>query len=78
VKTKPNYKAFAKDLMKLCAKHGVRLSACHMGNVFLGSASERRGVRFDDFQASPTRVVLGDPEYAALNNDRKSCIVVEK
>ena len=39
MKTKPNYKAFAKDLMKLCAKHGVRLSACHMGNVFLGSAS---------------------------------------
>jgi hypothetical protein len=60
--TEPNYRAFARDLMKLCKKHGVKLSAYNEGMVFLGPAKAKIAKKFpySSFSASPTEVDIGD------------------
>ena len=58
---KPNYKAFAKGLMALCAKHGVRISACDEGIVCIaGAKNSYADDGFDELIASPIEVTLGN------------------
>ena len=37
--TAPDYKAFARDLMRLCKKHGVQITASDEGFVGIGPAN---------------------------------------
>jgi len=57
-----NWRAFAKDLMKLCAKHGVKLSACYQGHVYISPQGAKTAGEdvYNDFAASPTCVTLGE------------------
>ncbi len=38
-KTAPDYRAFARDLMRLCKKHGVQITASDEGFVGIGPAN---------------------------------------
>lgn len=69
----PDYRAFARDLLKLCKKHGVRLSACNEGHVFLGSVPSKgiRSFSYSFFQASPDQVVLGDEDESPIVMTKK-------
>lgn len=54
----PDYRAFARDMMKLCKKHGVRIRATDEGDVRLGPL---KGVPYDDyteFEFSPDRAAI--------------------
>ena len=63
-KNEPDYRAFARDLMKLCKKHGIKMSAYNEGMVFLGPAKAKiaKDFPYASFRASPSEVVIGD-EY---------------
>jgi len=59
--TKPDYRAFARDLLKLCKKHGVKLRACDEGTVLLGPGKAKimRDFPYCEFAADPAEVTLG-------------------
>lgn len=61
MKTPKEYRAFARDMMKLCKKHGIRLLAHNEGTAFLGPAKGRLIVDFpyDEFEFSPDLAALG-------------------
>lgn len=64
----PDYKTFAKELMLLCQKHGVRLHAYHLGDVFLGPARMKVAREcFSGFECSPTHVKIGDNDPCGKN-----------
>ena len=56
----PDYRAFARDLLRICKKNGVRVTACAEGFVGIGP----EGLKFEgeyaftEFQASGTSVKL--------------------
>jgi hypothetical protein len=58
----PNYRAFARDMMKLCAKHKIRMTAYAEGTVLLGPAKARipRDFPYSGFSFSPTEARIGD------------------
>ncbi len=58
----PNYRAFARDLIKLCKKHGVKMSAYDEGNVCLGPADAKtfKDFPFSAFSCTPTQALIGD------------------
>jgi len=58
----PDYRTFARDLMKLCKKHGIKLRAHNEGLVLLGPAKAKiiGDFPYSVFEASPTEVVIGD------------------
>ncbi len=58
----PDYRAFARDLMKLCKKHGVRIYAKSHA-VAVGPASARVSKDYDHDQivADPAEVTIGRP-----------------
>lgn len=60
---KPDYKAFGRDMMKLCEKHGVRMVAYDEGNVMLGPASAKKmgDYLFSSFEFSPSHALMADP-----------------
>lgn len=55
-----NYRAFARDMMKLCKKHGIKMTAYTEGNVILGPSDGKmmKDFPYDDFEFSPSRSVL--------------------
>lgn len=56
----PNYRAFARDMMKLCKKHGIKMSAYYDGHTSLGPSDAKlsKDVPYDDFEFSPTHALL--------------------
>ena len=60
--TKPNYNAFAKALMDLCAKHQISITACSEGHVTIGrfKAKTYGDMDFFNMEANPNEVILGD------------------
>ena len=59
---KPNYRAFAKDMMKLCEKHGIKMSAWDEGMVLLGPATGKapKDFPYSTFRFSPTEAFVGE------------------
>ncbi len=59
----PDYRGFARDLMKLCKKYDIKMRAYHEGDVYVGPAEATlyRDFPYSGFQASPTEVILGTP-----------------
>lgn len=57
----PDYRAFARDMMRLCKKHGVRMHAYYLGDVGLGPASAKTTGQFcyADFKFSPEEAIMG-------------------
>jgi hypothetical protein len=70
---KPNYRAFARDMMKLCKKHGIKMSAWDEGQVLLGPATGKcpKDYPYSTFKFSPTEVLLGegDPNPIRMSAD---------
>ena len=60
-KNTPNYRAFARDMMKLCKKHGVYMRACDEGFVILGPAKAKTVGEFpySSFRFSPKQAEVG-------------------
>lgn len=60
----PDYRAFARDLLRLCKKYGIRGLASNEGNVFLGPANGKYGRDFpySFFSFNPREVTIGDHE----------------
>lgn len=60
--TEPDYRAFARDMLKLCKKHGVKLRACNEGLVLLGPAKAKTigDSPYSLFRFSPIEAVIGD------------------
>ncbi len=58
----PDYRAFARDMMKLCKKHGIKIRAHNEGSVLLGPVTAKTygDFPFSDFSFSPTEAVIGD------------------
>lgn len=56
-----DYRALARDMMKLCKKHGVKIRAYDEGLVILGPAKGRIGRDFPycEFEFSPESATLG-------------------
>ena len=63
-----NWMAFAKDLQKLCKKHGVSIGAYYLGSVWLSSVYADNIVEaaFTDFQASPEKVILENGDHSII------------
>jgi len=61
-KNDPNYRAFARDMLKLCQKHGIKIRAANEGLVLLGPAKAKTvgDFPYSLFQFSPTEAVIGD------------------
>lgn len=66
-KSTPNYRAFAKEMMKLCAKYGIKMTAHDEGNVVLGPATAKsaRDYPYYAFAFSPTEARLENPTFDA-------------
>lgn len=60
----PNYRAFAREMMKLCKKHGIKILACDEGTVLLGPADGKthRDYPYSSFEFSPTLASIGESE----------------
>lgn len=60
----PDYKSFARDMMKLCKKHNVKLIAYGEGFVGLGPAEAKvlGDFIYDDLEFSPKGAKIGDIE----------------
>jgi hypothetical protein len=58
----PDYRAFARDMMKLCKKHGIKIRAHNEGLVLLGpvTATTIGDSPYSVFRFSPTEAVIGD------------------
>jgi len=58
----PDYRAFARDMMKLCKRHGVCMKAADEGYVYLGAITDKKAkdCKYHKFQFSPIRAVLGN------------------
>ena len=56
-----DYRKFAKDMIKLCKKHGVKIIAYSEGNVLLGPADAKTfaDYQYSDFEFSPSRARIG-------------------
>lgn len=72
--TTKGYRAFAREMMKLCKKHGIRMRACDEGTVLLGPAKGRimRDFPYSEFEFSPEGATLGaerDPNFIKMEKD---------
>lgn len=57
-----DYRAFARDLKRLCKKHGVKGRASNEGLVLLGPSEAKTigDYPYSVFEFSPDEVVIGD------------------
>ncbi len=60
LKTSPEYRAFARDLMKLCKKYGLRMTASDEGFVGIGPESLKTvgEYLYSEFEVTPTSAKL--------------------
>lgn len=59
----PDFRAFARDLVRLCRKHGIEMGAYDEGNVYLKPARKKKKgdpPAFTSFKFSPSIAVVGD------------------
>ena len=76
----PDYKTFTKDLMDLCKKHGVKITAFDGGFVGVGPASVRTvgEYEFTELEVTPTSAKLAggwlgrQPNPVLLTNEGES------
>lgn len=63
-KAKPNYKAFAQDMVDLCKKYNICIWAYDDGMVGLGPAKAKAPIDFDfsSFRFSPDGAIVGEDE----------------
>lgn len=76
--TSPDYRAFAKDLRKLCQKHKIKFSAIAEGMVILGPATAKSigDFPYNIVAASPDSVILGDDaddNYILVRDPKNFC-----
>lgn len=57
--TTPDYRAFARDLVRLCRKHGVRIRAHDGGFVDIGAVGSKRS-DYENLEVSPAGAEFGD------------------
>ena len=68
------YRAFAREMMKLCKKHGIRMRAFEEGHVILGPAKGRimNDFPYSEFEFSPEVTTLGaehDVNFIKMEKD---------
>lgn len=68
----PEYRAFARDMMKLCKKHGISMSALDEGLVLLGPAGAKKS---KDFPCSEFKFT---PDVAFLKFDKGGVIEINR
>lgn len=79
-KTSPDYRAFARDLMRLCKKHGVEVIATAEGFVGVGPANIRTVSEYEytELEVTPTAAKLAggwagrEPKPVLLTNEGES------